>query len=466
MINRLFYTCIALLAVTMIYSQNVTIKGIAGSHKGKEISVYLYDDLITQSQTKTDADTVDPRGNFELKLTVKVPQVALIRINKLVGKIYLQPDFIYGIIFPPADSGRFIAGGAEQSVDIIINGDSTKLNAHIIDFNNRFDEFWKKHYKSFVTKNLHRELDSFQVQMNKRYEKVKLTYFKTYVEYDFALMNENAGRHHGFLAKRYLLDKPIDYDNYEYMEFFNQYFKQYLQKQIATKNGNLVLDAINELGSFKHLSELLKSDPLLKNDSLRELVLIKGLYELYYSPHFRKNKIRDMFLQINSSSTNTEHKRITSNILRGINNLQVGSKAPEFILLNNKRDTVRLNDFASRYVYLNFFATWCTDCLEQFKKQEQLVRKFGDKIFFVSVCTDEDTNAMKTFIKQNPKYNWYFLRPGNNRSVIQQYSATSVPVYYLINMQGGFIQSPATKPDEGIERKFNEILKIKPRKPK
>ncbi len=467
MMSRLVYTSfIWLLACSFSFAQNVTIKGIAGSNKGKEISISLYDDLITLSQIKTDADTADARGNFELKLNIKAPQVALIRTNKLVGKIYLQPDFVYGIIFPPADSSRFIAGGTEQSVDIVVNGDSTELNARIIDFNNRFDEFWQKHYKSFVTKNLHRELDSFEVQINKRYDKVKLSYFKTYVDYNFALMNENSGRHRGFLAKRYIVNKAIGYANYEYMEFFNQYFKQYLQKQIATKNGNLLLDAINEQGSFKHLSELLKNDPLLKNDSLRELVLIKGLYELYFSPHYNKSKIRDMFGQANNSTFNAEHKKITATILRNINNLQAGSKAPDFTLLNNKRDTVRLSDFANRFVYLNFFATWCTDCLEQFKKQEELAKKFKDKIYFVSVCIDEDTNAFKSFVKQNPKYNWYFLQPGKNRSVIEQYNAKSVPVYYLINMQGNLIQSPAMKPDEGIERKFNEILKIKPRKVK
>lgn len=448
------------------FAQNVTIKGIAGTHKGKEIAVYLYDDLITQSQTRVDLDTVDARGNFVLELSIKAPQVALIRTDKLVGKIYLQPNFVYGIIFPPADSSRFIAGGTEQSTDIIVNGDSTELNARIIDFNDRFDEFWQKHYKSFVTKHIHRELDSFQVQINKRYDKVKLNYFKTYVEYNFALMNENTGRHRTYLAQHYIFHKPINYDNYEYMEFFNQYFKQYLQKQTVSKNGNLILDAINDQGNYAHLNELMKNDPFLVNDTLRELVLIKGLYELYYAPHFNKTKIRDMFIQISSSTKVKEHRLIASNILRNINNLLPGSKAPEFALLNSKKDTIRLSDFSNRYVYLSFFAPWCTDCMEQFKKQEQLHKKYGDRIYFISINVDEDTTAFKSFVKQNPKYNWSMLNAGGNKQVISQYNAYSVPVYYLINMQGNFIQSPAQKPDEGIEKKIEQLLKIKPRKPR
>lgn len=454
------------LSAFSLLGQNVTIKGIAGAAKGHEISIYLYDDLITYSQSKVDADTVDARGNFELQLSIKSPQVALIRANKLVGKIYLQPNFIYGIIFPPADSARFIAGGTEQSVDITVNGDSTELNARIIDFNTRFDEFWKKHYKSFVTKHIHRELDSFQLQINKRYENVKLTYFKNYVEYSFALMNENTGRHRTFLAQRYLLNKPIDYDNYEYMEFFNQYFKQYLQKLTATKNGTLMLDAINVQGEYPHLEQLVKTDPFLKSDTLRELVLIKGLYELYYAPHFDRVKIRNMFSQLQGLTKIPEHKKIVSHILRNINNLLPGSKAPDFTLINAKRDTIHLSNYANRYVYLNFFAPWCTDCLEQFKKQEQLFKKFGDRIYFVSVDIDDDTTAFKNFVKQNSKYPWTFLRMGKQKDVVTQYNAITVPLYYLINMQGNFIQSPALKPDEGIERKFNEILKIKTKRPK
>lgn len=444
--------------------QNVTLRGIAGAHKGKEISVYLYDDLVTYSQSKIDADTVDARGNFELQLAVKKPQVALIRTNSLVGKIYLQPDFIYGIIFPAADSTRFIAGGTEQSVDIIVNGDSTELNARIIDFNMLFDEFWQRHYQSFVVKKLHRELDSFQLQVNKRYEKVKLSYFRTYVEYSFALMNENTGRHRAFLAKRYLFDKPIEYDNYEYMEFFNQYFKQYLQKQTTTRNGNLILDAINTQGDYRHLDELLKADPVLKNDTLRELVAIKSLFELYYVPHYSKDKIRDMFAQASALTAIPAHKKIVSNILRNISNLLPGTKAPGFELLNARRDTMRLSDYSSRYLYLNFFASWCTDCIEQFKKQEMLRKRYGDKIHFVSVSIDEDTNAFKSFVKQNPGFNWAFLHAGANKEVLSKYNVSAVPVYYLINPQGNLVQSPALKPDEGIERKFDELLKIKRRK--
>ncbi|HKC68523.1 MAG TPA: TlpA disulfide reductase family protein [Bacteroidia bacterium] len=443
------------------FAQNVTIKGIAPTHKGKEISVYLYDDLITLSQTLQSSDTVDARGNFELSLSIKNTQIALIKTDNLTGVLYLQPNFVYGIVFPEKDSLRFNAGGTEQNVNLIINGDSTELNARIIDFNNCFDVFWEKSYKAFVAKKIHQKLDSFQLLMNKRYEKVKLSYFKTYVDYTFASFNENTNRHKNYLAKQYLLDKPINYNNYEYMSFFNQYFKQYIQKRINTKDGNFILDAINEQGEYKHLNELLKNDPVLINDTLRELVVLKSLCDLYFTPHFKKEKIKQMLEQLYGATTIAEHKTIAFDMLRNINNMRTGQMAPVFKLPNIKHDTVLLTDFKARYTYVNFFATWCTDCLQELKKEEQLFRKYGDKVMFISVCTDDDTMAFKNFIKQNPTYKWTFLYGGKNKKLAEQYNIKSLPVYYFISPDGYLLQSPALKPDEGIEFKFNQIFKIK-----
>lgn len=456
-----FISLILCLTSCVLYSQNLTIKGIAPTHKGKEISVYLYDDLITQSQSLQSSDTVDARSNFELSLSVKYPQIALIKTGNLTGRLYVQPNFIYGIIFPEKDSARFVANGTQQEVNLVVNGDSTELNARIIDFNNCFDAFWDKNYKAFVSKQIHQKLDSFQLQMNRRYEKVKLSYFKTYIEYTFAAFNETTGRHHNYLAKRYLLDKPINYNNYEYMTFFNQYFKQYIQRQSTTKNGNLILDAINEQGEYKHVSELLKNDVALKNDTLRELVILKSLYDLYYVPHYKKDKIKQILEQLEASTTVPEHKKIAFNILRDFNNMRTGQMASTFSLVNIKHDTITLNSFKGRYTYLNFFATWCTDCLQELKKEEQLYKKYGNYVMFVSVCTDDDTLAFKNFLKQNPAYKWTFLYGGKNKKLTGQYNIKSLPVYYLINPDGYLLQSPASKPDEGIEFKFNQIFNIK-----
>ncbi|MBS1645910.1 MAG: TlpA family protein disulfide reductase [Bacteroidetes bacterium] len=453
-----------LLFPVFLLAQNVHVKGIAPTHKGKKIAVFLYDDLITQSQTEQDADTVDARGNFELSFSITQTQTALIRTDNLVGKLYVQPNYIYGVVFPERDSTRFIAGNNEQTINLIINGDSTELNARIIDFNECFNVFWEKNYKEFISNRASKKLDTFQLEINKRYEKVKSAYFKTYIKYTFASLNESLGKHRTYLAAHYLIGNPIAYSNFEYMTFFNQYFGQYAQKQSNTKNGSFIWGAINEVGDFKHVNELLKGDPALQNDSLRELAAIKTIYDAYFTPGFNKEKIREMLEQEQASTKIAIHKRICFNALRNINNMKVGQLAPNFLLKNIKNDTFSLHQFRKRYVYLNFFSSGCVDCLQELKKEEQLYKKYADKVVFISIATDKDTVDFKKFIKQNTAYKWLFLHTDNNKKTTEQYNIKSMPVYYLISPDGYLLQSPATKPSEGIEYKFDQIFKIHQKK--
>ena len=99
------------------------------------------------------------------------------------------------------------------------------------------------------------------------------------------------------------------------------------------------------------------------------------------------------------------------------------------------------------------------------KKEEQLYKKYNDKLIFVSVCTDDDSLIFKSFLKQNPAYKWAFLYGGKNKKLAEQYNLKSLPIYYLISPDGYLLQSPASKPDEGIEFKFNQIFKIKNKTP-
>ncbi len=492
--NLLIYFCTFFLSGA---AQNVTISGLALHQRHAEIAIYTYDDLITYYRTQQDKDTIDMFGKFSLSVSINKPQLVIIKVGNQFGRIYLQPDFVYGIKIPARDSTLFLPPGKEEEMDISIVGDSTELNARIIEFNNRLDEFWEDFYfrsvKKFshlqldslhrvkkkngtvqtlswsdnlsgsLLKFVHRDLDSFQFEMMSRYRMVRLQYFQTYIDYSFAILNSNTGRHPNFLAKHYLVERPIAYHNYEYMEFFNLFFTQYLQKHSTGKSGNLMYDAIQTQGDFKHLNELMKGDPALKSDSLRELVAIKGLFELYFTPHYKKESIKSMLVQAEHLTNNQEHRLIISNMLRNINNLQSGASAPDLFLTDQKGESYRLLEPPLRYIYLGFFSPWSTTCMEQLKKEEQLFRIFGKQVNFVSVCIARDSLQFKEFMRKHPFVRWQVLFAREGSEKIRDYNILSVPSYYLINPQGKIIQSPALAPDEGIEEKFYKIFNIKKR---
>jgi len=458
--NKLFLFAIILISIKNNYAQQSFIEGNAKFYKGKEISLYSYSDLITYTTVKESSDTIDENGLFKLTAYVNKPACFQLRIDNKISKLYMLTLFKYGVTFPPPDTLNYHNPTTDESIDLIIHGDSTELNARIIDFNAQFDEFWKNNYIYFVTKKLHGKLDSFQLKMIERYKNVRSNYLKTYITYSFALIDNNTGRHRNQIASRYLINQQIDYHNYEYMDFFNQFFKQYLQSLSSGKLGNDLIGIINEDGNAKALNQLLKNDSWLQNDSLRELVMIKGLYELYYVPDFSQINIQSMIEEIISSTTNQEHKLICINILRIFKNLQSGSLAPDFAAKDINGKTYALSDFNKQYIYLNFFGINSIESLQELKKLEKIVGEYKNYITFISICTDNSSSdELKQFLKKNTNYKWLFLDAGKRPDILTQYVIKNPNSFYLINREHYLVQSPAKKPSEGIEFKFREMFK-------
>ncbi len=331
----------------------------------------------------------------------------------------------------------------------------------IIDFNERFNSFYEKNYQKFVVQRAKTVLDSFKVATLKHYEKNQNVYFKGYLNYTFAMIEYNTFGGQKSLAKNYILNKPILYSNSEYMEFFNTFFKQYVRYIGVSKDGEVMKKQINETANWQGVNEVLKLDKFLGNDTLRELVALKGMKELYYLNEYRQDNVISIIEQIQKSSKIAEHQLIAENILNSFKGLKMGVRAPEFVLYDRNGKLVSLKDFEGKYVYLDFWATWCGPCISEMKLIPELKKKYGDRIVFVSISTDKDAETMKKFLSKNKQYDWTFLHYANNPNISKEYGVYSIPYYFLINPQGNFEKYPAPMPSENIEPYLKQLMNKK-----
>ena len=230
---------------------------------------------------------------------------------------------------------------------------------------NRFDEFLGVTYlriKSQV------KIDSFKLAMKDFYSTVNNPYFKNYISYSIASLEQRTKKSEKKLFTEYLINKPILYSNPEYMLFFNDFFKQKIQDFSMSKLGNPMSFQINDRGSFAGTMEVLKRDEFLQNDTLRELVLIKGLYDSYYDNSFKKPSIVSILQQIVQETKIEEHKHIAQNILNSFSKLKKGAQAPFFELPDKTGATHSLDELrTNKYVYLMFYDINCTACQQQMK---------------------------------------------------------------------------------------------------
>ena len=249
------------------------------------------------------------------------------------------------------------------------------------------------------------------------------------------------------------------------MNFFNAFYKQKLQNYSLTNEGKSLKFQIDGRGSFKGTMDVLRQDDFLKNDTIRELVVIKGLYESYYDGAFQRKNIVPMLRQVVEESKIPEHQRIAQNILNSFSKLKVGGTAPFFELPDKNGLTHSIDELRTKkYIYLMFFDKNCTACLQQLKIIPSLKKKYGERIEFVSISTDSKTSELKDFCSQNPKYDWLFLYDNSAGMLKNKYEIKSLPTYFLIDPAGKFIQVPAESPDEDIDRTFFDIVKPKGKK--
>lgn len=456
---------IFILTALISQAQNITIKGKAHpSHIGKEVVLSDFTDYITYTINKESSDTVDKDGYFELKLQSKNTKPVLININNLVGKIYVQPNFVYGIYFPAEDSTANHQEGTETTVDISVYGkDSTELNALIIDFNTQYNNLFINSTDKYLSPaKINALLDTFLITSRKRYEYIKNPYFKNYLEYSFANFFSNTSRSKLLLFKQFIDKKPIQYNNFEYMQFFNAHFKGYLKVYASTKNGGNIYNSINSFADYKDLQNQFRGDRSITNDTLRELLILKGLIDFYYSPDFDKKQVQSVIEQLYRETTVQEHKKIAFNMLQTINQLQAGATAPDFIANDKTGMSVNLYNYKGKHIYLNFFSSESETSQKEMQKIIDLKKKFNDKVTFISVCLDDSVKSYKAYLKANPKQDWVILHQAKNSTAKQVYNIKSLSGFLFINPQMQLAQSPALMPSEGIEYKFNALFK--PRK--
>jgi thiol-disulfide isomerase/thioredoxin len=454
------------------FCQNVTIRGKAHlSYAGKQIGLFKLADGITKIDQREDQDTIGADGFFELKLQSEVTQPVFIRINNVVAKLYVEPDYVYGITFPELEEGNNYKNDAELEVNVgIVGADSTELNVLISDYEELVNGMFTSADSRFYSKPMmFKKIDSLKLLCDKRYETIKNDYFKNYVEYSIASINASVSRGENYLINGYVIGKKIQYNHYEYMQFFNSCFSGYVKAATAANKGLSLFQIINVKEDYNLLSTLLKNDKFLKQDSLRELVLIKNLWDFYFSPDFEQNGVKNIVTQLNQQTKILAHRRITSTMLSYFNKMQPGILAPGFTARSRENTMATLASFKNRWVYLNFFATSNTESLKEMPKIAALKKKYGDKISFVSICVDDSLSTYKEYLKANPKFDWaiwFNNASGAGKTAKESYFVTGNEAYFLISNTGYLVQSPAISPSNGIESKFNLLFKSGKKKTK
>ena len=150
--------------------------------------------------------------------------------------------------------------------------------------------------------------------------------------------------------------------------------------------------------------------------------------------------------------------KIESMIAR-MENVQVGSIAPDFTLPDVDGNQVSLSSFRGKYVLVDFWAAWCPDCRKENPNIVAAWEKFKDKNFAVlGVSLDRNRDQWLAAIEKD-KLAWTQvsdLKYWNSEAAVL-YCIRWIPMSYLIDPEGKIVAIGLE--GEELHKKLEELLK-------
>ncbi|RKR84118.1 thiol-disulfide isomerase/thioredoxin [Mucilaginibacter gracilis] len=142
--------------------------------------------------------------------------------------------------------------------------------------------------------------------------------------------------------------------------------------------------------------------------------------------------------------------RVNAQHLQPVKPLAIGDTLPDILLSNlihYKSTTAKLAAFKRKVILLDFWATWCSNCINGLPHMDSLQRQFGDKLqVFLINCkkTGDDLDKINALFKRIA-FTPHLPVAVQDTTCSNYFRFTALPHYVWINQQGRIVAMTGKK---------------------
>ncbi|WP_428663959.1 TlpA family protein disulfide reductase [Runella sp.] len=458
--------------VPLFASTQITIKAI-GSNAEK---VYIISSGMISGRDTLAKTNLNAVGNAEFTLRLTTPVFAFIRIGKKSEKVYLQPNT------------------------------NTEINVDL-----------KKEHRIFVYRGKTAEVNNYLAQSSQIVTDhliINGKYINEFEPEEFAVRLDSMDKALAYFHRKYMAKTSLSGEMQDFLRISARMYPLSLKQNYSTARFYTPTEKVAVPPALqKVFGEVPFNDALLlAKDEAYATVLLYYLtditYQIYYNilPEERKNsiillpKLKDAAIKKGTYSPAVKEFLLAQNVYEafdyGINEvatslynefmtgypssfylssidkryrkwltLSKGTLAPNFVGITPDGQKLSLNDLKGKVVYTDIWATWCGPCREELPKSKEIQKQFSqnDKVVFLYVSIDTDTESWKKFLKSDPAFVGTHINISNSDQVsnlYKTYQMVGVPTYLLIDQEGKISAAPAPRPSSGkVENEIKALLK-------
>lgn len=428
--------------------QSVTLSGLAPSYVGQDIQVYEIEDYFSMKERLITSSTVGSDSSFSITISSPYIQKVIIKANNNSGFLYIQPDSKYQLFIPEKNKYDPVRQNGNQIEIGFLSLDSTDINYKILGFQRWIDNFIGNNYylRNKDAATYVENLDRFKENVEKAYMPDTSQFLKTYVKFTIAgLDNVNHAAERNRYEKHdfYIKHTPVQYRNDAYMGYIIKFYQEIIPRLSAATNEEVYTGVLQS--SPTEVMKALGTEYTMKNLRVREMIMLNGLSEMYFSDRFPQTNIMSILDSVSNSSLFKANAIIAKNLRDRLTQLVPGGPAPMFVLTQDGQETKTLLGYEGRYVYLHFLDPNRLENIKELPLLEKIQAEYKDYVDFITIYEEKDS-IDTNFLRQVRALNWdvYAISKGN--SIWEKYRIESYPQYILIDGTATIVSSPALGP--------------------
>lgn len=116
---------------------------------------------------------------------------------------------------------------------------------------------------------------------------------------------------------------------------------------------------------------------------------------------------------------------------------QIQIKNLDWPLINTKGESINLNDYKGKVLFINLWATWCPPCVGEMPEIQDLHQHFAneDQIEFLMI-SNEEFSKINPFMEQR---DYSFPVYSSQSKAPPEFNSTSIPTTFLVSKTGEIV---------------------------